>query len=696
MSSAPPASAATPTPSPIPTRTAAPIPSLATVYASPNAGDDFSLCASASPEALGGSPAGGTWTGTGVQSDGDDGYEFNPSGLGGDSYTLTYTDENGCSDTLTATVYASPNAGDDFSLCASASPEALGGSPAGGTWTGTGVQSDGDDGYEFNPSGLGGDSYTLTYTDENGCSDTLLATVYASPNAGDDFSLCASASPEALGGSPAGGTWTGTGVQSDGDDGYEFNPSGLGGDSYTLTYTDENGCSDTLLATVYASPNAGDDFSLCASASPEALGGSPAGGTWTGTGVQSDGDDGYEFNPSGLGGDSYTLTYTDENGCSDTLLATVYASPNAGDDFSLCASASPEALGGSPAGGTWTGTGVQSDGDDGYEFNPSGLGGDSYTLTYTDENGCSDTLLATVYASPNAGDDFSLCASASPEALGGSPAGGTWTGTGVQSDGDDGYEFNPSGLGGDSYTLTYTDENGCSDTLLATVYASPNAGDDFSLCASASPEALGGSPAGGTWTGTGVQSDGDDGYEFSPSGLGGDSYTLTYTDENGCSDTLLATVYASPNAGDDFSLCASASPEALGGSPAGGTWTGTGVQSDGDDGYEFNPSGLGGDSYTLTYTDENGCSDTLLATVYASPNAGDDFSLCASASPEALGGSPAGGTWTGTGVQSDGDDGYEFRPLRPRRRLLHPHLYRRERLLRYPPRHRLRQPQRGR
>ncbi len=476
------------------------------------------------------------------------------------------------------------------------------------------------------------------------------------------------------------------------------NPAGA---IFELTYSTEP--TDEYVANFCNSPDAvaSSNSPVCPGSDIEFFGGPDGMATysWTGPNNFSSNDQ----NPviSGATEDmegEYTLTVTTDSGCSasDSVDITVNEAPVAGDDFSLCASASPEALGGSPAGGTWTGTGVQSDGDDGYEFSPSGLGGDSYTLTYTDENGCSDTLTATVYASPNAGDDFSLCASASPEALGGSPAGGTWTGTGVQSDGDDGYEFSPSGLGGDSYTLTYTDENGCSDTLLATVYASPNAGDDFSLCASASPEALGGSPAGGTWTGTGVQSDGDDGYEFNPSGLGGDSYTLTYTDENGCSDTLLATVYASPNAGDDFSLCASASPEALGGSPAGGTWTGTGVQSDGDDGYEFNPSGLGGDSYTLTYTDENGCSDTLLATVYASPNAGDDFSLCASASPEALGGSPAGGTWTGTGVQSDGDDGYEFRPLRPRRRLLHPHLYRRERLLRYPHRHRLRQPQRGR
>ncbi len=109
-------------------------------------------------------------------------------------------------------------------------------------------------------------------------------------------------------------------------------------------------------------------------------------------------------------------------------------------------------------------------------------------------------------------------------------------------------------------------------------------------------------------------------------------YTLTVTSSSGCSasDSVDITVNEAPVAGDDFSLCASASPEALGGSPAGGTWTGTGVQSDGDDGYEFNPSGLGGDSYTLTYTDENGCSDTLTVTVVApcpTPTA-PSFSVC--------------------------------------------------------------------
>jgi hypothetical protein len=122
-------------------------------------------------------------------------------------------------------------------------------------------------------------------------------------------------------------------------------------------------------------------------------------------------------------------------------------------------------------------------------------------------------------------------------------------------------------------------------------------------------------PAGGVFTTTaavGFTSNGAAGtatLDVSAAGAGTYDVTYTYTDANGCdaSQTVSVTVSPEPMVGcpTDRSVCLGGAPIALmGGTPAGGTYSGTGVG-----GGLFDPvlAGVGTHTITYTYLDGNGC-----------------------------------------------------------------------------------------
>ncbi|MCX6271516.1 MAG: hypothetical protein NTU44_09905 [Bacteroidetes bacterium] len=131
----------------------------------------------------GGTPSGGTYTGTGVS-----GTNFNASlaGSGNHVITYTYTDNNGCTSFATNTITVNPLPSVSFpgplaSQCATSTTYGLSGAtPPGGIYSGNGVT-----GSNFNASlaGTGTHLITYTYTDLNGCTNSAgqNITVNASP-----------------------------------------------------------------------------------------------------------------------------------------------------------------------------------------------------------------------------------------------------------------------------------------------------------------------------------------------------------------------------------------------------------------------------------------------------------------------------------------------------------------------------------
>ncbi len=144
------------------------------------------------------------------------------------------------------------------------------------------------------------------------------------------------------------------------------------------------------------------------------------------------------------------------------------------------------------------------------------------------------------------------------------------------------------------------------DPTLSTV-PSVTPGTYGPACSNDPDIALGGTPANGVWTGTGVSGS----YVFSPS-AGSQTLTYTYTDANNCfaTGTTSITVNTAPviTCPADFTVCSSDAPFALtGGLPIGGTYSGTGVS-----GANFDPSqaAIGANLITYNYTDGNNCTNT--------------------------------------------------------------------------------------
>jgi len=218
----------------------------------------------------------------------------------------------------------------------------------------------------------------------------------------------------------------------------------------------------------------------------------------------------------------------------------------------------------------------------------------------------------------------------------------------------------PTATGTFNFTVTVSDASGCSGaqsySILIGCPANPTSINGLpTLCDNAGTYTLTqGSPAGGTYSGTGVS-----GATFDPAS-GTQVITYDYTDAYGCahSSSNTITVNTSPVVSQSSisAVCDNSGLLALsGGSPAGGSYSGTGVS-----GANFDPTS-GTQSITYTYTDGNGCTNSASTsiTVNTSPTVTQSpiADVCDNNGPLALsGGSPAGGTYSGTGVSASDFD----------------------------------------
>ncbi|MCE9540760.1 MAG: PKD domain-containing protein, partial [Bacteroidetes bacterium] len=463
-------------------------------------------------------------------------------------------------------------------------------------------------------------SYTVTGTNTTtGCKNTAVSLVTVNPlpvvNAGPSITLCNLPVPNTLTGySPAGGTWTGAGVTGAG----VFTPSGTGTIILTYSFSDGN-CSaqDTMKITVIApqTVNAGTGFAICENISAQTLTGyTPPGGTWSGAGII-----GNSFDPAAAGPGIHILTYSLGSGTcltTDTIKVNVKASPTvtvnspticAGQTIILTASGA-DSYSWAPNTNLSAVTGAS------VSANPSST--ISYTLTGTTTlTGCTKTAVSSVTVNPlpvvDAGASVLLCYQPTAYTLTGfSPTtGGTgvWTGTGVTAAGI----YTPYAVVVDVLTYTFTDLNTCvnSDTIKVTVVTPEvaDAGGNDTLCLNDGLFNLSGfSPSTGTWTGVGISSPGG-GFDPLLAGVGTHLLTLSYgTGTCFTSDTKKITVKPIPviNPGLDEITCISDTEYILPGfSPAGGTWTGTGITNGTTGAFDPAVANIGINTLTYSFTD---------------------------------------------------------------------------------------------
>jgi hypothetical protein len=250
-------------------------------------------------------------------------------------------------------------------------------------------------------------------------------------------------------------------------------PTSTGAFNFTITAMDASGCTGSRAYTIIiACPTGGATLSsippLCSNGGLYTLvEGNPSGGTYSGTGVSAG-----QFDPA-FGSQTITYTLVDVYGCTQVANGNVVvntAPTVTQPPFSaVCADAGLVTLsGGSPSGGTYSGTGVNAG-----TFDPAS-GTQPISYTYTDMNGCSnsDTQTLTVNALPAVSyteTQSTVCVTLNSVTLtAATPGGGTYSGTAVS-----GNTFDPSAAGPGTFSIIYsfTDVNGCtnSDTSQITV-----------------------------------------------------------------------------------------------------------------------------------------------------------------------------------------------------------------------------------
>jgi hypothetical protein len=374
-------------------------------------------------------------------------------------------------------------------------------------------------------------------------------------------------------------------------------------DMYVVSVANAFGCVglDSVQVIVNPLPNVGatvNDNDICVGTSVTFNGTNAVTYTWN-NGVTNN----VPFTPAA--NNTYTVTGTDANLCSNTATVTVtvhvlpivVASVN---DNDICAGTSVTFNGLNAATYTWN-NGVTNN----VPFTPAST--NTYTVTGTDVFLCSNTatVTVTVNALPNVVatvTDSDICLGTAVTFNGTNATTYTWN-NGVTNN----IPFTPSTT--NTYTVTGTDINLCSNTATITVTVNPLPNvipnvTDNDICLGESIIFTGSNAVTYTWD-NGVT----DNVSFTPSAT--DTYTVTGTAANSCTNTATITVTVNSLPTVSFSIaadsvCTSYAPISLLATPVGGAFSGTGVV-----GTTFNPSiGTGSYTVTYTYTDANGCTNT--------------------------------------------------------------------------------------
>jgi large repetitive protein len=551
------------------------------------------------------------------------------------NYSVVVTDNNACSQTASVTVTANPGG---TATISSTTNVTCTGANDGTATVSMGGASTPPFIYSWNPSSqttttainLSPASYTVTVTDGNGCTasattiitePTVITSSFVTTDATCKSGNNGQSTVTAGGGtSPYTYSWLPGGQTTP-------TASGLVAGTYTVTITDRNGCTKTssttineptpiVLTSTHVDANCNQSNG---SATVTATGGTgPYTYAWGTTPVQT------SQTATNLPANSYLVTVTDANTCTQTLVATI--SDLAGPVATLVSSSNVSCFGLSDGNAITSVNGGTSP----YIFSwnngqslptATNLAAGTYTMTATDQNGCIASVSATITEPTQLVTTYTPT---NPSCFGGNNGsintntnGGTIPYTYLWSPGS-ASTSNLSNLTAGTYSLQVTDSKGCTTltpvTLTQPVANSATASSQNVTCSglcNGTATAIAGSGNGPftyLWNDPNAQT------TQIATGLCGGTYSVTVTDANGC--TALATTGVSvPNAmvasitafGDVscYNACDGFAQSTVNGGTA-------------PYNYMWAPGGTAGSSvnnlcaatYTVTVTDANGCTAT--------------------------------------------------------------------------------------
>ncbi len=561
------------------------------------------------------------------------------------NYSVLVTDFNGCTQTANITVGANP--GGSATISSSTNVTCTGANDGSATVS-MGAGATPSFSYAWTPSsqttvtatGLAPGAYSVTVTDGNGCiatantvitQPTIITNTFTNTNVSCFTGSNGTSTVTPAGGTPPylymwapGGQTTPTAVN-------------LAANTYTCTITDNNGCIKTA-STAITQPTGMTLTETHVDANCSQSNGNAtvnvAGGvgpytySWSTTPVQT------TSTATGLASNTYVVTVTDGNSCTQTLSVTI--NNLAGPVASIFATNNVSCNGLSDG----SATAIVSGGTSPYQFawsngqllpSATNLAAGTYTLVATDFNGCiastsavitEPAVLATTYGFTNPTCNAATDGTISTNSTGGTiPYTYSWTPGGATTQ-------NVTGLGAASYSVVVTDAHGCTNqtTVILTNPAAVTATTTATnitcngLCngtATANPT-TGTGPFTYHWNDINAQT------TQVATGLCAGNYTVTVTDANGCSATASAAV-TTPNA-MTASIVSSGNVTCFNACDGFAQASVTG----GSAPYSFNwmPGGTAGASvnnlcaatYTVTVTDANGCTAIAIITI-TQPNA---------------------------------------------------------------------------
>lgn len=626
-------------------------------------------------------------------------------------YTVTATSSGACTATASVTVAPPPSitaVGNTAIVCLG-TPIQLSSTPNGGSlpygafaWSGpnnyTATQ---EDPSAFPATANATGAYNVTVTDNKGCTASASKTIQVSSNAAPTVTassntpVCEGATV-ALSANPAGGTGNGYQFQWAGPNNYigagqnplVFTAILAYNGTFSVTVTDNAGCTGTgnTNVVVHAKPAV-----VAGSNSPVSVGANillnstTSGGSGSGYGYTWSGANNYvssQAQPAGFlatlaATGVYKVTVSDSNGCTNTSSTTVsvVACPtiSAAVVGSICIGGNIT-LTSAPAGGAlpytafaWSGpNNYTSSVEDPAPFQASNNASGTYTVTVTDQLGCTATASVTVNVlsgpSITAANNGPLCQNAIAiltSTPNGGSGGNTFLWTGPDNFGaanEDPAPFTAGVAAAGLYQVKVTDNQGCSATATTNlvVYSKPNivASVNSPVCFGA-PVNLQSNTTGGSgvysnfnWAGpANYTSNQEDPASFVANSLNqGGIYRVTVTDNAGCVGTASTTLSVSSNAAPSITATSN-SPICAGNNliltstPNGGTgnytafsWAGpNNFSSSMEDPTPFLAFGNANGVYTVTVTDNNNCKGTTSLSVAVSApqvNPGSNSPVC--------------------------------------------------------------------
>ena len=562
------------------------------------------------------------------------------TGLCAGDYTLTVTDANGCTETVTATITEPADitvnvsgTGTSCGNCDGTAAVTYSGGTGALTVDWPTVPSTAD-----NVTNLCAGSYDVTITDANGCTATETQSI--SDAGGPTITLDGSTNVSCFGVCDGTIDVTVTGgsapLSYSWDNGETTEDiSGLCAGDYCLTVTDNNGCTAIQCITIteptdITATEIHTDVS-CFGVCDGTIDATTAGGTGTLVYAWDNGQSTEDL--TGLCAGTYTLTITDDNGCTETVAATITEPTEltltiAGTD-ATAQGACDGSADATPVGGTAPLTYLWDNGETTEDI--TGLCAGTYCLTVTDANGCTVTECVVIDEPSDINitlvttDEtcFGACdgtATVTIDLPGVDPHTVTWTVTGGTIAADD---MSVTGLCNQNVSVTVTDANGVTATANAVInepaeiILSETHTDVtcFGACdgtGSVTIDAGGVAPFTYDWGGAGNAPTSD-----TNTGLCAGTHTVTVTDANGCIQTIDViitepTQLALSETHTDVT-CFGACDGFINVTTTGGTtpytyaWDNSEVSED--------IINLCAGDYTLTATDDNGCVETITITI---------------------------------------------------------------------------------